>query len=163
MVELSAENKSRVFYHLGMGSRGNVQVGDIQEVEQATSTIIDDYTLQRVLRYLDTLDALDEARDPTNTTTRFSLREQYGGDFNRSVRRELVEDIPVWDELYLSWTDKLAELLAVQNYQRQDIRALITSRQWAPAFVATVPGVADTSVASKLEAYRRFQGGFGFQ
>lgn len=161
MVALAPRDVERVFFHLGMGAREGVPEGHIREVLEAVDEVPSLYIKTRILEILDICDTLFNARNPADPTTRFTLREIYAGDINRSVVRDIVNDIGRWNELYMNWTDELAQTLAVLNYRRRGIQALRYSRE-GTSFVAVVPGAPDTAVGASQFELARLGGSFGF-
>lgn len=161
MVAITGQDKERVFFHLGMPSRAGVPAGDVAEVEQALNEIPSDYVKGQVLSTLDICDLLFEARNPINTQARFTLREIYAGDINRSVVRDIIDDIGDWERLYVKWTDELALQLSVPNYRNEGYQSLKFART-NESFVNTIPGPADTAIGSSKFELAQTGGGVGF-
>lgn len=161
MVTLSELDKNRVDFHLGIGSRAGVDAGDLAQIEEAVNNIPSDYQHQRIIDQLDICDtAWETARLVRTDNSRFTTKEQYAGDINRTVLRESARDIQVWQQNYLNETRELAQLLWVPNYREQGMDKYRYERS-AGAFIQSIPGNADTSVASRLQQWWDFGGGWG--
>lgn len=161
MVALSKEDQERVYFHLGIGSRAGVDAGDIAQIEEAFNTIPSDYQLNRIIEQLDICDvAWETARLVRADNSRFTTKEQYTGDINRAVLREAADDIQIWQRNYLNETRELAQLLWVPNYREQGMDKYRYERS-AGAFIKSIPGIADTSIASKLQQWWDLGGGWG--
>lgn len=161
MVALSELDKSRVFFHLGMGVRDGVDAGDLAQVEKACNTIPDEYTHLRTLEQLDICDEAFELSRMTRGGNRFTTREQYAGDLTRAITRENAKDFRVWQENYLAEVRNLAQLLWVPNYRDEGMLRYRFERS-AGAFINAIPGPADTAVASRRAEFVQLAGGFGF-
>jgi hypothetical protein len=160
MVALSELDKSRVYFHLGMGSRAGVDAGDLAEVEQACSTVPDDYTHGRIRQQLDLCDDAWNKKG-LGGEGRFTTREIYQGDLNRAILRESAGDNRVWKEEYLEESRELAQLLWVPNYREAGMDRFRFTRATG-AFINIIPGVADTSVSSRRLEFNQLGGSFGF-
>lgn len=161
MVSLPTLHKERVYFHLGYGNRDGVDAGDVAQVEEAFTTIRSDYMLNRILEQLDICDEAWAASRLTRTGGRFTTKEIYLGDINRSISRESAKDNRVWWENYIKETDELAQLLWCPNYRREGMDRLRFERS-AQAFIRAIPGVADTSVSSRKLEFQQLAGSFGF-
>jgi hypothetical protein len=160
VVALSELDKSRVYFHLGLGCRAGCDAGDLAEVEQACTTIPDDYTHGRVKQQLDLCDAAwDKAR--LGGEGRFTTREIYQGDLNRAILRESASDDRVWKEQYFNEVEELAQLLWVPNYRMAGADRFRFTRA-AGSFISCIPGNADTSVSSRRLEFSQLAGSFGF-
>lgn len=161
MVALSELDKSRVYFHLGMGTRAGIDAGDLAEVEAACSTIPDDYIHGKVKEQLDECDKAFEAARLGSSQGRYTTREIYQGDINRAIVRENSGDTRIWKEEYLNESRELAQLLWVPNYREAGADQFRFTRATG-AFINVLPGVADTSVSSRRLEFNQLAGSFGF-
>jgi len=161
MVALTETNKSRVFFHLGIGSKAGVPAGDLARVEEACNRIPDEYMHLRILEQLDTCDSAHDAQKLGNSGFRYGTREQYAGDINRAIVRESAKDVKLWRENYRDEVRELAQLLWVPNWREEGADRYRFSRDGG-AFINVLPGVADTSTASRRIEQRDFCGSFGW-
>lgn len=162
MVALSFNDKERVYFHLGMGARVGIDAGDLAQVEEACNTIFSDYMKTKILNQLDVCDLAYDAMQATNTTTvRFGTKEFYTGDVNRTILREQMKDVRLWRENYLNETRTLALMLHVPNYNEEGWQQQMYSRKGS-VYINALPGIADTSVASRRVEFRELAGSFGF-
>ena len=162
MVALSFNDKERVYFHIGMGARIGIDAGDLAQVEEACNTIFSDYMKTKVITQLDVCEVAYEAMQATNTTTvRFGTKEFYTGDVNRTILREQMKDVRLWGENYLNETRRLAQMLHVPNYQEEGWQQQMYSRSGS-VYINALPGIADTSVASRRVEFNAFAGSFGF-
>lgn len=161
MVALSDWDKSRVYFHLGMGARTGIDVADLADVEEACKIIPDEYTHLRVLEQLDICDEAFELSRMTRGGNRFTTREQFAGDLSRSIVRESAKDFRVWHENYLNECRNLAQLLWCPLYRDEQMLRYRYERA-AGAFISCIPGPADTSVSSRKVEFAQLGGSFGF-
>lgn len=161
MPALSFEDKERVYFHLGYGTRGNVDAGDVAQVEEAASTIPSDYLLARVLEQLVVCDAAWETAKMTKVGNRYTTRSFYAGDIDRSIIQDNAKDFRVWTENYINETRILAQMLGVPNYREEGYMAYRFARDGA-TFIKAIPGPADTSVGSRKVEFKQLAGSFGF-
>lgn len=171
MVALSNDDKERAYYHLGYGAArfGNIETGfpgsidaaDLARMEEACNNITSEYMERQVKIRLDQCDATDEASDLLTTGgVRFSVKEQYIGDVNRTIVREELDDIRAWREEYQQQTDMLAKLLGVANYNNPSADRYRYERSGAE-YIAAIPGPADTAVSSRRTEFTLLAGGLG--
>lgn len=162
MVALSFNDKERVYFHLGMGARIGIDAGDLAQVEEACNTIFSDLMKTKVLNQLDVCDDAYDAMQATKTTTvRFGTKEFYAGDVNRTILREQIKDVRLWRENYMNETRNLAMMLHVPNYNEEGWQQQMYSRSGA-SYIMALPGIADTSVASRRLEFSQLAGSFGF-
>lgn len=162
MVALSFLDKERVYFYLGMGARTGIDVGDLAQVEEACNNIYSDYMKTQVLDQLDVCDAAYEAMKATKTTTvRFGTKEFYTGDVNRTILREQIKDVRMWRENFLDETRTLARMLHCPNYNEDGWQQNMYNRSGA-AYINSLPGIADTSVASRRAEFSQLAGSFGY-
>lgn len=161
MPSLDEEQIERVYFHLGMAARAGLPKGHIQEVFQSATNISSQLVLDEVVKVLGICDVLFDARNPANSQTRFTVREIYAGDINRSVVRDIIDDLRRWNEIYLYWVDELAQTLSVLNYRRTVNQPLRFSRS-GRSFANLIPGVARTAPASAQFENKRLGGSVGF-
>lgn len=159
-MKLPELDQDRAFFHLGYGNLAGIDAGDIAQCYEAFNTIKSEYMLNRVQEQLDICDEAWESCKSTRTGFRYGVRELYTGDLNRSIVRENAKDLRVWQESYLNETDALAHLLWVPNYQRDDMLRFRFERS-AQAFIATIPGCADSAVSSRKLEFNQLAGSFG--
>ena len=160
MVALSAIDKGRVYFHLGYGSLVGIDAGDIARVEQACNEI---YSDALKLRIINLLDIADETYEQTYLVRNewFDSKDIIIGDTNRSSRRvEPIKQQRIFQEEYSRVCRDLAKLLRVTNYNDPN------SWQWthdrnAQAYIKLIPGVADTSTASRAIEVQKFASGIG--
>lgn len=161
MVALSPTDKSRTRFHLGFGNVQGIPAGDVARLEEAMNTIYDNYQEMRIIQILD---RCDEAWELTQAGADgdYLTREIYSGDINRAnVRSEPGRSWKTWWENYLRQTDLLAQQLWVPNYNREEQMRYRFERSGGE-YINVVPGVADTSVASRIHTIQLFAGSFGF-
>jgi hypothetical protein len=145
-----------------MGARIGIDAGDLAQVEEACNTIFSDYMKIKVINQLDVCDIAYDAMQPTNTTTvRYGTKEFYTGDVNRTILREQIKDVRLWRENYRDETRTLAQMLHVPNYNEEGWQQQMYSRSGA-TYINALPGIADTSVGSKVVEARELVGSFGF-
>jgi hypothetical protein len=162
MVILAQLNQSRALFHLGMSAKVGIDVGDLAEAQEAFETIIDDYTHNRVIEQLDICDEAWEATKLTRTGGRYTTREIYDGDLQRTILRESAKDSRrVWWENYINECQELAQLLHCPNYRLEEQRRFMYSRSGA-SYINAIRGVADTSVSSRKLEFNQLCGSFGF-
>lgn len=150
MVALSNLNQERVFFHLGMGNRSNIDAGDIARVLLACQTIPSDYIHSRIVRLLDICDQTREQRELVSNSW-YDRKEIYSGDINRANQSsDPVKQQRIWEKEYLARTDELAQLLACSNYNHEGMGRYLHTPDNVGAYLKIIPGVADTSVASRL-------------
>lgn len=154
-------DQQRAFFHLGYGNLAGIDAGDIAQCYEAFNTIQSDYMLTRVQEQLDICDEAWESCKSTRTGFRYGIRENYVGDINRSIVRENAKDLRVWQESYLNETDALAKLLWCPNYNKSGMERFRYERS-TQAFLAVIPGVADSSVSSRRLEFTQLAGSFGF-
>lgn len=160
-MELSFLEKERVYFHLGYGNKAGIDAGDLAQVEEACSNISSSYMYNRVLEQLDLCDFAWEASKLTTDTDRYTTRESYQGDINRSIIRDDIKENRIWWQYYFRETENLAHLLWVPNYRRDGMDRYRYERS-AGAFIKAIPGPADTAVSSRKTEIRELGGGFGF-
>jgi hypothetical protein len=161
MPSLTFEDKERVYFHLGYGTRGNIDAGDIAQVEEACHTITSDYLLLRVQQQLVICDEAWELAKMGRTGNRYTTRSAYSGDMDRAIVTENAKDFRVWVENYINETRELAQILGVPNYREEGYMAYRFARDGA-SFVKAIPGPPDTSVASRRLEVVQLGGSFGF-
>lgn len=150
MVALSKLNQERVFFHLGMGNRSNIDAGDVARVLQACETIASDYIHSQILRLLDICDKTREQRELISNTW-YDRKELISGDINRgSQSADPIKQQRIWEKEYLKRTDELAQILACSNYNHEGMGRYLHSPDAIGAYLKVLPGVADTSVASRI-------------
>jgi len=169
-VKLDEIDKNRVFFHLGMLSRSGVDPFSINNTEKACNTIENEYHKKLVLTQLTRCDAAYDKKSavgdiaPISTLSKdiqfYSLRERVAGDINRTSIREMSSDKALWEGHYLDETDELAILLSVKNYRRV-LQAGYRKVRSEGGTVNLLPGVADTSVGSRIVENQQLAGGFG--
>lgn len=163
MVSLPDADRERCYFHLGYGaSRAGIDAGDIAQVEESFVTIKSEYALLRIQEQLDICDEAWEATKLTRTGSgRYTTKEIYLGDINRSITRESAKDSRrVWWENYLQECDELAHLLWCPNYRDENILRHRYERS-AQAFIRALPGVADTAISSRKLEFQQLAGSFG--
>jgi hypothetical protein len=162
MVALSQRNVERVFWHLGYGGRQNIDAADIARVNQAVQEIPSDYLKTRIIEMLD---LCDRAWDNLNLSTNdgYSTKDIIGGDLNRTtIRTDAADQQKIWYREYIRLTDLLARELAVANYQHDDMNRYRHDKYNVGAYINVIPGVADTSVASRAVQKKLLGSAFGY-
>lgn len=161
MVALTEVDKDRAYFHLGIGSRAGVPAGDLARVEEACNTIPSDYMHGKIIEQLDLCDLAHESQKLNTPGFRYGTREVYSGDINRAIVRESAKDVRHWRENYRDEVRELAQLLWVPNWREDGADRYRYSRDGG-AFINILPGVADTSTASRRLEWVEFAGSFGF-
>lgn len=160
MPALTYEDKERVYFHLGYGTRGNIDAGDIAQVEEACVTISSDYLLIRVLEQLEICDEAWALAKMSKTGNRYTTRSFYAGDIDRSIIQDNAKDFRVWVENYINESRELAQILGVPNYREEGYMAYRFARDGA-TFIKAIPGPADTSTSSRKVEFVQLAGSFG--
>jgi hypothetical protein len=156
MVALSPLDKERARFHLGLSSTANIDSGDIARFEDGVKQIPSDYIKTKIKELLDRLDKTYENLDLITNDGR-SVSEIYAGDINRTViRKEEREQQQIWWAEYMKLTDRLAQTLACANYNHEGMDRYKHSAFPTGVTVSTMPGAADTSIASRVVAKRIF-------
>jgi hypothetical protein len=154
-VHLSDYDTSRVLYHLGYNAGAQVPAGDVARVWDACRRIPDAHWYERVVEHVSRCDralAASEVMKYVATTGAVapSQIQLVSGDTNRSVAiSDPIKADTIYWEIYLRETDRLAEILYVANYRREEIRVRSFQRALDGA-VLTVPGPADTAVGTRV-------------
>lgn len=161
MVSLTTIDRERCYFHLGYGNRDGIDAGDVAQVEESFTTIRSSYMLNRILEQLDICDDAWEASRLTRSGIRYTTKEIYLGDLNRSISRDSSKDNRLWWDNYLKESQELAQLLWVPNYRMESMQRFRYERS-AQAFIRAIPGVADTSVSSRRLEFAQLAGSFGF-
>lgn len=161
MPALTFEDKERVYFHLGYGTRGNIDAGDIAQVEEACASISSDYLLIRVLEQIEICDEAWSLAKMARTGNRYTTRSFYAGDIDRSIVVDNAKDFRVWVENYINETRELAQILGVPNYREEGYAAYRFARDGS-TFIKAIPGPADTSVSSRKLEVVQLGGSFGF-
>lgn len=150
MVKVVGKLKSRVRFHLGYtGMYAGIPEGDAAQFEEACNEVPDNYTLKRVEEACDRCDRVYELTEANRVG--FTSKELISGDINRAVIKTRNDQLRFIEEAYLAETDKLALILWVPNFRRED-SARYRLERGGGSYVMAIPGPADTSVASSLVA-----------
>jgi len=160
-MKLSSLDQARAKFHLGYGTGHGIDFGDLAQLEEAFNTITNDYIYNRIVEQLNICDAAFNASQLIETGGRYTTKEIYLGDINRSILRDTAKDVRIWNEYYNSQCDELAHLLWVPNYRDEGTLRYRHERA-AGAFMKAVPGIADTSVASRRQEVIQLAGSFGY-
>lgn len=160
MVVLANRDRSRVRFHLGMGSTAGIPEGDVARLEEAMDTVYDNYQLYRIQ---DILTRCDEAWEAARPGTGGPVsKELISGDINRSVIRTTdpfrAQEIAYQN--YIRETDNLAQELWVANY-RQERHLRYRYERSGGSYINLLKGVADTAVGAAQNELARNGGGFG--
>lgn len=162
MVNLSSIHRERTYFHLGYGNRDGIDAGDVAQCEEAFTTIRSNYMLNRVLEQLDICDESWDACRLTRTEAgRYTTRELFTGDLNRSILRDSSKDNRVWWDNYLNEGRQLAQLLWVPFY-RDEGQLRYRYERSAQAFIRALPGCADVAVSSSKLEFAQLGGSFGY-
>lgn len=147
-MELSERDKSRVRFHLGYADYAGIQAGEVEQLEVAMSTIRDEVILIYVRKYLDTLDAIFEAKDPTNPDS-FTQIQLFAGDINRTrTDKSPVQTMKLWGEIYRQYCDELANVLFVTNFRNKDYAYRFA--RGSSAYINAVKGAAVPNIGSRI-------------
>ena len=147
-MELSERDKSRVRFHLGYADYAGIQTGEVEQLETAMSTVRDEVVLTYIRNYLDTLDAIFLAKDPTNPDS-FTQIQLFAGDINRTrTDKSPITTMKQWGEIYRQYCDELANTLFVTNFRNKDY-AYRFSRSGS-AYINAVPGMAVPNIGSRI-------------
>ena len=147
-MELSQRDKSRVRFHLGYADNAGIQAGEVEQLETAISTIRDEVILIYIRKYLDTLDAVFEAKDPTNPDS-FTQIQLFARDINRTrTDKSPVQTMELWGKIYKHYCDELANVLFVTNFRNKDY-AYRFSRS-SSSYINAAPGMAVPNVGSRI-------------
>lgn len=159
---LSSKDISRCLLHLGMSGVQGIPVQDLSMLHRAVSFIPSAQVQNLVIRQLDVCDRawnnLDMTAEPKTSASLTT------GDVNRSeVRFDLRQSQRGYWEEYLMQTDRLAQLLFVPNYWRDD-EARYRFERAGLDFIEIPPEaiVADSSIADKLTFANLISGSHGF-
>lgn len=142
-VVLTTTDQSRCRYHLRYSA--GVPAGDRARLEEAMTTIDDNYTANKIATQLDRCDAAELATAIDNLS--IGMRVAYIGDINRTQLTADVNQLKKWRENYRYETDRLAEMLWVTNYNDPTMAVYRYERNGG-TFVNVVPGVATNSSGS---------------
>lgn len=160
MVALSFKDKERVYFHLGYGSRVGIDAGDIARVEQACTEVYSDDLKLRIIHILDIADKT-YAQTYLVENTWYDSKDLIVGDSNRSSRRvEPQKQQQIWQAEYSRICRDLAKLLRVTNYNDSNAWQWTHDRN-SQAYINIIPGVADTSVASRAIEIKQCASGIG--
>jgi hypothetical protein len=147
-MELSERDKSRVRFHLGYADYAGIQAGEVEQLEFAMSTVRDEIVLTYVRKYLDTLDAIFDARDPTNPDS-FTQIQLFAGDINRTrTDKSPIQTMELWDKIYNKYADKLAQALYVTNFNNKDYAYRFA--RGSSSYINAVKGMAVPNVGSRI-------------
>lgn len=160
-MQLTLDEKEAIYFHLGYGTRGGIDAGDVAQVEEACATVTSSYMYSRIVEQIRFCDLAWDASKLTTDTDRYTTRESYQGDINRAIIRDDIKENRIWWQNYLKETDTLAQLLWVPNYRQPGMERYRYERS-AGAFIKSIPGPADTSVSSRRLEYQQLGGNFGF-
>jgi len=164
MPFVSPVNRARIIHHLGYGARAGIPAGDLARLEEAMNAVDSAYQLQTIDSILDTCDEYYAAwlSTPTDVINSVTSKELISGDINRAVIRtgNTLEARKILWRTYVELTEELAQQLWVPNY-RQEYNLRYRFERSGGDFIATIPGVADTSVGGAHQEIARNGGGFG--
>lgn len=160
-MKLTDLDQSRCLFHLGCASTAGVPAGDVSRFYEAFNDIQNDYMMNKVREQLDRCDRAWELSELANDGGRFQTKTLYAGDLNRSILNISAKDNRIWSENYVQETDKLAQMLWVPSYRREESLRYRFARI-GQEYINAIPGVADTVGVSRVEATIRYGGGFGF-
>ena len=160
MVALSHDDKERVFFHLGYGSRVAIDVADVARLEEACNEIWSEYQKTELIKLLDIADLTYEQKFLVLNNW-YDAREIFEGDINRASRRsEPQKQQRIWQDEYQRVTDNIAKELRVTNYSSPNSWAWTHERN-ASGYIKAIPGPADTSVASRIVEFTYLGSGVG--
>jgi hypothetical protein len=146
-MELSERDKSRTRFHLGYADYAGIQAAEVEQLETAMATVRDEYILTYIKKFLDTLDSIFELRDPTNLDS-YTQLQIYAGDINRT-RKDVspVQTDKLWNQIYMSYTKRLAQTLYVTNFNDEDRYRFSRS---GSVYINAAPGMAVPNAGSKI-------------
>lgn len=147
-MELSERDKSRVRFHLGYADYVGIQAGEVEQLETAMSTIRDETIQVYIRKYLDTLDAIFDLKDPTNPDS-FTQIQLYAGDVNRTrTDKSPVQTAKLWGEVYMRYCDELAQTLYVSNFRNKDYAFRFA--RGSSSYINAVKGMAVPNIGSRI-------------
>lgn len=154
-MRLSDFDIDRAAFHLAMNPGAQVPAGDMARFYEAVNRIGSTHWYSRTIAQID---RCDRAYDASEVMKEVATEGQYApsrmqsifGDVNRSISISdpLSADTQHW-EIYLRECDRLAEMLYVANYRRENVRRYAFERSGSE-FVMALPGPADPSVATRV-------------
>jgi hypothetical protein len=154
-MRLSDLDADRASFHLGMNAGAQVPAGDMARFHEAINRIPSTYWYDRTIGQIDRCDrayAASEVMKEVATEGQYapSRMQSIFGDVNRtiSISDPLSADSQHW-EIYLRETDRLAEMLYVSNYRRENVRRYAFERSGSE-FIMAIPGPADPSVGTRV-------------
>jgi len=151
-LELNDYDKSRCRFHLGYNVGANLPAGDIARLEEAMARVPDSYFYSRILEHMDRCDKAFKLSQVfrVEDQPQPSRVERITGDTDRAIFQSepLKADKDYW-EIYCRETDRLAEVLYVANYRRDEVRRYAYDRAGSE-FILLVPGPADTAVGTRV-------------
>lgn len=162
MAQLNSWDYGRVLFHVGMAGIHGIPAQDLGAVKKAVTTIQSQGVKDRIISQLDNCDAAYKKTDMTEEPANYKSITL--GDVNRSEARfDLQEANRRWWQFYLDQTDRLAQILWVPNYWREDVARYRFERLGAE-FVAIDQRwlIADTSLADKFTLPALLCGGSGY-
>lgn len=162
MAKLSSFDYYRVLFHTGMSGVHGIPAGDLGAVKRACTIIVSSTIRDRIVAQLDACDTAYAKTDMTNEPANY--KSLTTGDVNRSeIRFDVKESHRRWWEFYLTQCDRLAQMLWVPNYWREDVARYRFAR-FGDEFVHIDHRwlVADTCLADKLTLPALLSGGSGF-
>jgi hypothetical protein len=151
-LELNDYDKSRCRFHLGYNVGANLPAGDIARLEEAMARVPDSYFYSRILEHMDRCDKSFKVSQVfrVEDQPQPSRVERITGDTDRAIFQSepLKADKDYW-EIYTRECDRLAEVLYVANYRRDEVRRYAYDRAGSE-FIMSVPGPADTAVGTRV-------------
>ena len=160
-MKVAAPHRDRVYFHAGYGNRFGIPYGDIARVEEALDTIVSDYMMNCLLTQLDRCDKSFQETE-TGNANRYDTKELYTGDISRAIIRDSSSkgSRAYWDAYYKE-VGELCQLLWIADYRSEENLRYRFARDGG-VFMDAVPGIADTSVASRIVERKALGGSFGF-
>jgi len=147
-MELSGRDKSSVRFHFGYSDYTGIQAGEVEQLETAMSTVRDETILAYIRKYLDSLDAIFVAADPTNPDS-YTQIQLFAGDINRTrTDKSPIQTMELWDKIYDAYCKKLANTLYVTNFNDKDYAYRFA--RGSSAYINAVPGMAVPNIGSRI-------------
>lgn len=113
----------------------------------------DSYFYSRILEHMDRCDKAFKVSQVfrVEDQPQPSRIERITGDTDRAIFQSepLKADKDYW-EIYVRETDRLAEILYVANYRRDEVRRYAYDRAGSE-FIMAIPGPADTAVGTRVD------------
>lgn len=159
MVALSPHDIDRAKFHTGIININYIPAQDVSRLLEACNNLEGNYVKNKVITQLDRCDDIFDNTDMTEEAA--NEKRIYAGDVNRSeVYWSLPEAMRLWNENYLRETDRLAMMLSVANYHRNDVARYRYERNGS-TFINAVPGPKDTAVFSSVGEVNYLVGAMG--